>query len=502
MSDTGPEFDELMENGMRMAHAGDFAGAAGVFRDILAREPAHAGASEGLGLVALEQGEFEVAVGQLRRALEIGGVRPDLLYNLGNAEAASGRFAEAADAYRRATEMAPAFIEAWFNLAEVLEKLDRLDESIDAYRAVVALDASIDSAHANLGCVLTEAGHLEEAIKSLGKAIELAPEFPPTHTNLGNALKYAGRFDESIAAHKEALRLAPDYADARYNLGAALAMSGDHRAAAESLSAALALKPDLSRAKFGLGASKIALDQAEEAVNLCEAAPPNDCEMLALRPFALAAAGRVDDAAIVADYDRLIAATHVSAPDGYSTLADFNAALVDHILGHPSLAHAPTSHATVNGQHTGNLLTEPKGPFADFEKILWQAVQRFQAGQAKNVDHPFAADRPLRELVVWSIVMESEGHQVAHIHPSGWVSGVYYPQVPIFKIDGHGPEAGWIEFGAPPPEIPYSGEVPLKTVQPEEGLLLLFPSFFYHRTIPYDSEAPRVSIAFDFRPAS
>ena len=35
----------------------------------------------------------------------------------------------------------------------------------------------------------------------------------------------------------------------------------------------------------------------------------------------------------------------------------------------PSLVHAPRSHATRDGQHTGNLLVEPKGPFAAFESL-------------------------------------------------------------------------------------------------------------------------------------
>jgi hypothetical protein len=35
--------------------------------------------------------------------------------------------------------------------------------------------------------------------------------------------------------------------------------------------------------------------------------------------------------------------------------------------------------------------------------------------------------------------------------------------------------------------------------RPEEGLMFLFPSYFYHRTVPFESEQLRVSIAFDIR---
>jgi hypothetical protein len=37
-------------------------------------------------------------------------------------------------------------------------------------------------------------------------------------------------------------------------------------------------------------------------------------------------------------------------------------------------------------------------------------------------------------------------------------------------------------------------------VRPEEGLMLLFPSYFYHRIRPFDSSGVRVSVAFDVKP--
>jgi hypothetical protein len=66
--------------------------------------------------------------------------------------------------------------------------------------------------------------------------------------------------------------------------------------------------------------------------------------------------------------------------------------------------------------------------------------------------------------------------------------------------EGH---AGWIEFGQPRDEDKYKAEPLLYTVQPEEGLMVMFPSYMFHRTIPVnDSPAQsstdkRISIAFD-----
>ena len=99
---------------------------------------------------------------------------------------------------------------------------------------------------------------------------------------------------------------------------------------------------------------------------------------------------------------------------------------------------------------------------------------------------------------MWANVIKSEGFQVPHIHPSGWLSAVYYVKLP--KVIHSSGQSGWIEFGEPYQDIPRTAVPELFTLRPEEGLLLLFPSYFYHRTLPFRSPDQRISIAFDVVP--
>ncbi len=57
--------------------------------------------------------------------------------------------------------------------------------------------------------------------------------------------------------------------------------------------------------------------------------------------------------------------------------------------------------------------------------------------------------------------------------------------------------AGWIEFGTPRADVRCAIAPEAVFHQPEEGLMFVFPSYFYHRTVPFESEELRVSIAFD-----
>ena len=85
----------------------------------------------------------------------------------------------------------------------------------------------------------------------------------------------------------------------------------------------------------------------------------------------------------------------------------------------------------------------------------------------------------------------------AHIHPSAWLSGVYYPALPDLVRADDDAHLGWIEFGRPPTRLPTTAEPNLRLIKPVESMLVMFPSYIYHRTVPYESAATRISIAFD-----
>jgi hypothetical protein len=56
-----------------------------------------------------------------------------------------------------------------------------------------------------------------------------------------------------------------------------------------------------------------------------------------------------------------------------------------------------------------------------------------------------------------------------------------------------------LSFGAPGILTPPSLRAEL-SVRPEVGLLVLFPSYFWHGTLPFHSEQPRLTVAFDAVP--
>ncbi|MCH7694631.1 MAG: hypothetical protein IID50_14405, partial [Proteobacteria bacterium] len=181
-------------------------------------------------------------------------------------------------------------------------------------------------------------------------------------------------------------------------------------------------------------------------------------------------------------------------------------ALAQHVRAHPTLVYAPPTHATRQGRHTGKLLYSPEpkprieaeGPVVLFEGMIRDAVEDYRRALPADGSHPFLARPPERfGLSVWGVVLEGPGHQIPHIHPAAWLSGVYYAQLPDVVGESGPRGAGWIEFGRPPEHFHCAAEPEVRLMRPEEGLMVLFPSYFYHRTVPTESADTRVSIAFD-----
>jgi hypothetical protein len=96
--------------------------------------------------------------------------------------------------------------------------------------------------------------------------------------------------------------------------------------------------------------------------------------------------------------------------------------------------------------------------------------------------------------------LESAGHHVNHFHQEGWISSAFYVSLPPSVAQPReASTAGFIQFGEPPAELEL-GLTPRRVLQPHLGQLMLFPSYLWHGTVPYEDRAPRLTVAFDATP--
>ncbi|ASD26217.1 hypothetical protein CD943_04525 [Brevundimonas diminuta] len=94
----------------------------------------------------------------------------------------------------------------------------------------------------------------------------------------------------------------------------------------------------------------------------------------------------------------------------------------------------------------------------------------------------------------WSVRLSTGGRHVDHVHPGCRVSAVAYVDLPPAVASGS--RQGWLRFGAAPTG---AGRTlpPLHWVEPRRGDLVLFPSWFWHGTEPFEGAGDRLTLAFN-----
>ena len=90
----------------------------------------------------------------------------------------------------------------------------------------------------------------------------------------------------------------------------------------------------------------------------------------------------------------------------------------------------------------------------------------------------------------------SQGFQKSHIHPTAWLSGVFYLNVPKNLKKNQG-ALKLAQYGYDYPKKKGMKEFFFK---PKNYDLIIFPSSLFHSTIPFVSNESRCVIAFDVVP--
>lgn len=450
----------------------------------------------------------EAAIQAARQALRLGGESADRLDRLGRCLNNLGELAKAERVFRQALTHEPSRAETFANLGHVLRRQRRLGDAEEAL--VRALEMNPDHARAlrTLGMLRLVSGEPAEAAPLFRRALQNDPAEPGLLGHLGIALHRSGDLEGAEGAYRAALEKDDRNTETWMNLGITLQEAGRLDEAIRVYESAGARSPRNAAPRHRLAEALMVAGQPERALAIAEegeALDPGHPTGVAVRIVALQALHREEEARRLLGLDTLIDDVGLDCPPGYPNLTAFNQALANHVLNHPTLAFEPEGHATRRGRHTRDLLVGEKGPVAILEAAVIRAVDGYLQRRDPVPDHPFPGPVPRRHrMTMWAVVMETEGHQLPHIHPSAWLSGVYYVQLPETLGPKQEDAAGWIEFGLAPDELRSSPDMPVRLVEPVEGRMYLFPSYLYHRTIPFPGDHRRISIAFDVlrRPAA
>ena len=433
-----------------------------------------------LGLVLHQLGDLSGCERELRQAVALAPADGAAEFALASICNRLGKEAEAEAATRRAIAKGMDDAHCHLLLGRILNKQSRLVEAEAAWRAAIRRDPASPQGHRELAeLVWMQTGDLAKA----RAALDAAPQSAEIVTITVHLLQGAG--EERAAYDLAAARAARD--PSLHILAARAALGIDPSAADRHLAATPPGITPAARAKTEIEVD-LALGRGQQAVRRAEtlqASRPRDQHATALLATAWRLAGDPRYRPLY-DYGRLVKTYRIDPPGGWNSPGDYL-----HDLGqaldalHGALTH-PVGQSLRHGSQTmRNLADYPDGAIrALFGSLDLPIRQHLTAIGAPGQNYAIAS--------AWSVRLNRAGFHINHVHPEGWISSAFYVRVP----SGLQGSEGFLKFGEPgPPTAPHLPHEHL--VKPEPGLLVLFPSYMWHGTVPFASNQTRLSCAFD-----
>lgn len=391
----------------------------------------------------------------------------------------------------------------WVHLGRALEFAGR-DADAEA-RVMRALERwpTDPQLHALLAELRWSRGAGAALTEPLERVIAARPEELTLRLVAAEALRNAGFPERALTLLEEGLRRAPGSPAFLTSTGVVLDSLGRHEQALPYLLDAVARAPASVPARRNLVPTLLKCGRAREAVGICDgllAQQPDDQLLIAWRATALRAGGDPEYARLH-DYARLVR-TFRLATSRAGGIAEFNAAFARELTALHQRERRPLSQSLRGGTQTDRNLPRDVPVFAEFFAMLGAPIREYIA-QLRELDprHPTARRLPAsggyQIAGSWSVQLKPGGFHVNHVHPAGWLSSAYYVELP--SIAAGESRAGWIAFGEPGIAVPGLG--PEHFVKPEPGLLVLFPSYLWHGTMPFAEGGRRLTAAFDVVPA-
>ena len=504
----------------------------------LAREPRHIPAVTNLARVLLAQHRASDAYRLVDDFIRTFGPTPPLLMLRAQALLAMADHARAILAFQQAVAAAPADAEVRLGLAAALADSGQHAAAEGTIRSMI--QSGLDGAESRfvLARALLGQQRFEEAEAEFRNSIHLRPDYLEAHVNLAETLWMRTGDARTVAAEIDAsLRIVPALTTLHILKAKMLEASGSPDAALAELDAALArtrgdpglhiaaaqvaVKCDATRALMHAerawrlipetpltlgtyGNALLAAGRADEAETLAArllTANPDDGLAHALRATAWRMLGDPRYRALY-DYGQFVKPAMIDTPAGWADLSAYLDDLAYGLLRLHALRTHPIGQSLRHGTQADLVLEHADSPaIRAFAQAIDGPIMRYMQAIGKG-DDPLRRrnTRRYRLSGVWSVRLHPSGYHFNHFHPEGWLSSACYIQLP--SVVGASGGEGWLQFGEP--AFPTTPPTPAEYfVRPEPGLLVLFPSWMWHGTVPFSGKVGehRLTIAFDVIPA-
>ncbi len=463
-----------------------------------------------------------------------------------------GELTAACDIYLKVLNKDPNNILALHNLATIKRRLELPNDALALLERAQTLGLDSFQLHHNLGNAFSDLNDINSAIAAYSKAISLNPYYIDSYKNLAALYSESGEIGSAIALYENAISANTISKDIILELIRSYLRVGSSEKAKLLISKYFSARKGPSKDNVDLhdnvdlydndedialvnaeikylendiaGAfdtlfdtlgdiksDKVVLQCAKYAIQtnntpfvreyMPELTNKKDSAVMAKAYLTLAErlSGQNAHRQSYCHYESLVKTYELPDAISLDGAADFCNRLSTYLSSQHTATSAPLQQ-TLNGgtQTRGNIFSQSDNELIVCLKAFCEQSVKDYASEIDRVanPHPYlpALSNDIKFVGAWSVNLSNKGYHTNHVHPEGDLSAVFYVDIPSHLNESN--EEGHLVFGKPNFELPqyltheYS-------VMPKVGKLVIFPSYFWHGTIPFHSSEKRLTVAFD-----
>ena len=190
-----------------------------LFTDVIEKYPEHEFGWFARGKSKDILGDFNGALSDNNKAIEINPQYANAYSNRGIVYAKIGKYDNAIADFNKVIELKPKYAEVYANRGNVYSKIGNYDSAIADYNIAIKIKPDFPEVLNNRGIYLINLNRIDESLRDFNKAIELNPQFTEAYFTRGSAYAKIGKYDNAIADFNKAIELNPQYANAFFNRG-------------------------------------------------------------------------------------------------------------------------------------------------------------------------------------------------------------------------------------------------------------------------------------------
>ncbi|MCP4696132.1 MAG: tetratricopeptide repeat protein [Gammaproteobacteria bacterium] len=199
-----------------------------LYRQILSENPEHAYALYGLGVIASERRELEIAEKHIRKAIQLHSEDASFHISLGIVLKSQNRLDEAVRCYETARKLNPDDLTAYYYLADTSQRQGKPYAAIEYYRQILRIRPNYAEAYCGMGKILSyQPGKLKLALKHYQQALQIKPDYAAAHAGLGHVAWKQDDFSKAKQHCRQAVRIDPDDPGINFQYSLLLLQEGD-----------------------------------------------------------------------------------------------------------------------------------------------------------------------------------------------------------------------------------------------------------------------------------